>query len=294
MFRKSSRLVQIGPAAEALDLAMPAKPAELHQVVWDVFAAFSEPLEGARIPYMYLDVKGLVTTGTGNLIDPVTAALPLPWRIDGRPATAREIREDWLALKGEDDRRTREGERPLRKLHHKYAAAYTRCRLDDADIVALVAAKLAGNVRHLVGVFPAFAVWPADAQLAVCSMAWAVGPALDRKFPNLTKLARVADWAGCIAGIAADGHGGSWAAKIRETNNPGVVPRNKANAVCFANAAAVAAAGARVDALHWPNRFPAFSAAEAPTEPAAPQALAGPVSVADAIVSEALRDLSRE
>jgi hypothetical protein len=266
-----------------------AKPSALHQSVWDAFSAFSEPLEGARIPYMYLDVKRLVTTGTGNLIDPVTAALALPWRVNGRLATQREIREDWTALKSEDDRRAREGERPLYKLHHKYAAAYTRCRLDDADIVELVASKLAANVAYMVGhAFPDFATWPADAQLAACSMAWAVGPGFASKFPNFARAAKAQDWPTAKA-----------ACSIRAEGNPGVVPRNTANRLCLDNAAAVAAAGADVSRLWWPSAFAApFAAAEADTEPAvphpgpAPTALAGAFSVAEVLTAEALKDMA--
>ena len=38
------------------------------------FLSFTTRLEG-RVPYMYLDIKGLVTIGVGNLIDPVDLAL---------------------------------------------------------------------------------------------------------------------------------------------------------------------------------------------------------------------------
>lgn len=266
------------------------KPEALHQDVWDVWDTFSEPLEGKRIPYMYVDVKGLVTVGTGNLVDPLPAALSLPWKINGRPATPREIREDWQTLKGEDERRVREGARPLRKMHHKFAAGYTRSRLTDADIGDLVHGRLAANVAYLCKIFPptaksgGFASFPADAQLAICSMAWAVGPGFDvdafddgdGKWPNFSKLVRAEDWAGCIAGVAADGHSGSWAAKIRETDNPGVVPRNKHNVTCFRNAALLKENAVPGDILHWPTALHApdppddFDPGEADTEPAVP------------------------
>lgn len=282
-----------------------AKHPALHQSVFDVWHKFSEPLEGARIPYLYADVKGLLTTGTGNLVDPLPLALPLPWKIDGRPATEREIREDWMTLKGEDERRIREGERPLRKMHHRFAAGYTRIRLDDADIIALVESKLHANVAYFAGkIFPDFATFPADAQLALCSIAWAVGPGLDvdafdngnGKWPNLSRAVRAQDWAGCVAGVKADNHSGSYAAKIKEDNNAGVVPRNIANVLCFRNAAAVVEAGAPIDVLHWPHAFDARAfAEEAPTSPAvphpgpAPTPLAGPFSVAEAVVRDALK-----
>ena len=37
------------------------------------FRTFNAPLEGV-VKYMYLDIKGLVTIGVGNLIDPINAA----------------------------------------------------------------------------------------------------------------------------------------------------------------------------------------------------------------------------
>lgn len=50
----------------------------VRQAVLDVWNDFNRPLEG-RVPYMYLDVKGLVTTGLGNLIDSTADAEQLAW-----------------------------------------------------------------------------------------------------------------------------------------------------------------------------------------------------------------------
>jgi hypothetical protein len=258
----------------------PLKPA-----VQAAFIAFTEPLEG-RVPHMYVDILGLVTTGRGNLIDPIDAAVRLPWKIDGRSATAREIRDDWMTLKSEDDRRVRDGDpktRPLREMHFKYAAAYTRCRLTDADIDDLTLSKLASNVAYMVANhFPEFATWPADAQLAACSMAWAVGPDFPRKFPSFRAFARAQQWPAAEA-----------ACKIREEGNPGVVPRNKHNRLCLSNAAFVAARNLDPDRLYWPD--PAAAAPESFHPPILPrpEPLAGGVSVAQEIVSEGLRDMAK-
>ena len=40
----------------------------MHASVRDYFIEFNEPIEN-RVPYMYLDIKGLVTIGIGNLFD---------------------------------------------------------------------------------------------------------------------------------------------------------------------------------------------------------------------------------
>lgn len=257
----------------------------LNRHVAEAFPAFTQALEG-HVDHMYVDILGLVTTGRGNLIDPIDAAVRLPWKIDGRPATAREIREDWLALKNEDERRVRFGgkPRPLRELHFKYAAPLTRCRLTSADIDDLTASKLDSNVAFMVANhFPEFATWPADAQLAVCSMAWAVGPAFARKFPSFAKFAQAQQWAACES-----------ACTIREAGNPGVVPRNKHNRLCFSNAAYVVEHGRNPDRLYWPD--PAAAAPESFRPPILPrpEPLAAPVSVAQEIVSDALRELSKD
>ena len=64
------------------------------------WVAFNAPLEGV-VPWMYLDVKGLVTCAIGVLIDPIEMALHLPWRRqDGAPATRAEIEADWCRIKG--------------------------------------------------------------------------------------------------------------------------------------------------------------------------------------------------
>lgn len=205
----------------------------MHQSVRAAFRAFTEPFEG-RVPYPYLDVKGLVTVGTGNLIDPSPAALGLPWQIDGRPATRAEILADWTALKKQQG---------LARLHHKYAAPVTRIRLTPEAMDALLLARLDANEadlkrRH----FPDFDSYPADAQLALLSIAWAVGSDWPRKFPR-TKLAVLArDW----SMAATEG-------VINSAGNPGVIPRNHANRLCFQNAARVDGKSDHT-VLHWPDQ----------------------------------------
>src|SRR5690606_6058570 len=65
----------------------------------DAMRALNSPLEG-RVDCMYLDVKGLVTVGVGNLVDPVHLAERLPFRRpDGSLATREEIRAAWHTVK---------------------------------------------------------------------------------------------------------------------------------------------------------------------------------------------------
>ncbi len=265
----------------------------MHPAVIAAWHKFSEPLEG-RVSHMYFDVKDLITVGVGKLISTPEMAIAVKgWVIDGRPATDRDVRDAWLSLRGEEDRRLRTGERPLKALHYKYAAPYTRVRLPDTAIDALVLAKLEDFTAHMQkNYFPDFAAWPADAQLAASSMAWACGPGFPATFKNFARFAKVQDWLGCKACCA-----------IKTDGNPGVIPRNKANVLCFENAAEVAANGWPVDELHWPGRAEGtvlFDPAEADTDPAVPhpspprpEPLAGGFSVAEAVVRDALKDLSK-
>lgn len=208
----------------------------MHPAVANAFIGFSEEFEG-HVQFMYLDIIGLVTCGIGNLIDPVSEALKLPWkRPDGSLATSEQVQQEWQAIKARQD---------LRKRHFRFAAPVTTVRLHDPDIAALVHSRLRGNVKILRGYFPDWDMFPADAQLGICSMAWAVGAGFPVLFPNFTADAVIQDWLGAREHCA-----------IRSEGNPGVIARNAANRICFANAAAVLAKGLERDVLYWPGQAP--------------------------------------
>src|SRR5713226_1332348 len=83
-----------------------SKGGHMFTSVQTAFRAFSEQFEGC-VPHMYLDIKGLVTVGVGNLVDPVGLAQALPFRFKnkpgiaspGAPATADQIAAEWQKLK---------------------------------------------------------------------------------------------------------------------------------------------------------------------------------------------------
>ncbi|HEV8245687.1 MAG TPA: hypothetical protein VGP93_07960 [Polyangiaceae bacterium] len=206
----------------------------MHQSVLDAFVPFTKPMEGC-VPHLYCDVLGLITTGIGNLVDPVSLALQLPWKLpDGSLASETEIRAQWRALKNQCDR--------LKHLHYAYAGKVTTMRLTDADIAELVEGKLLENERFMRKALPDWDEFPADAQLGCCSMAWAVGPAFTAKFSNFTKFANKQDWISAKA-----------CCTIRTAGNPGIIPRNRANELCFENAATVVEFSLDRSVLHWPN-----------------------------------------
>lgn len=222
----------------------------IRQSVKDGFLGYTAPLEGEAVPHMYVDVIGLVTVAYGNLIDasqsgsaaPWTPALALPWRWpDGGLATSDQIKADWLRLKS--------SEASLRRRSLAVQATFTHVRLSPDACKALVFDTLETMASHIARVhFPAFASYPADAQLAILSLAWAAGSDWPRKFPHCKAAVLARDWGlaareGQLSVIAADG----------KTPNPGVIPRNRAQRLCFANAAGVEFAHLDPEPLHWPN-----------------------------------------
>lgn len=201
----------------------------MRESVRRIFIQFNAPLEG-RLHYMYLDVLGLVTTGVGNLIDSVAAAQALPWQVgDGGPAaTADQVRAEWELVKSRQDLRNTPAERAFRPL--------TTLRLSDAAVDAMIMAKVASNEASLkhTAEFAGFDNWPADAQLALLSMAWGMGPAFaaEGRWPNFRAAVAAGNWT--LAATQCD---------ISSTGNPGVIPRNAANRQLFGNAQRVVDGG---------------------------------------------------
>src|SRR5271154_2357213 len=100
------------------------------------FPAFSAKFEG-RVPYMYVDVKQLVTVGVGNLIDPVAVAQALPFRFKNRPgiaapgspATPDQIGQEWQTIKNDLSLATK---------GYKACEPITQLELSDDAIDALI------------------------------------------------------------------------------------------------------------------------------------------------------------
>lgn len=203
-------------------------------VSYESYHQFSAPLEG-RVATMYCDCKGLITTGVGNLINTIASAMALPWLLsDGTKASTAAIHADWDKLHN--------SAMDYAKWKWSVYAKTMLCHLSDEGIDELVRHTLALNEATLKKRFPAWDSFPADAQLAIMSVSWAVGAGFYVKFQNLAKCIDEQDWEGCVASC-----------KIREEGNPGVVPRNAKNRFCFHNASVVKAQGLPVETLCWPD-----------------------------------------
>jgi hypothetical protein len=190
--------------------------------------AFSEPLEG-EVLWMYADSRGLVSIGVGNLIDPIDLALALPSlgapyynKNTNEPGTDAEIRADWSRIKQTG-------------ANWQSAESMTELRITNEDCEQLVLTKAdefddylkshAEDPATHVHAFANFDNWPADAQLGLMSMAWAMGPAFaDRgKWPNFRKACEAEDWLATAANC--------------NMSNAWLVKRNAVNRGVFRNAA---------------------------------------------------------
>ena len=201
--------------------------------VRDNFMAFSEPLEG-KVLWMYADQLGLVSIGIGNLIDPVGLALALPSlggpfsnkNDPGAAVNDADIQADWTAVK------TSGARAPA-------SESLTALRISEQGCKQLVLTKvdkfesglLNDAVDPATGVkaFADFATWPADAQLGLLSMSWAMGPdfagpdsAGKGRWPAFRAACASADWLAAAANCRIAGS---------------YVSRNAVNRGLFRNAA---------------------------------------------------------
>ena len=222
----------------------------MRQAVYDAVAAFMDKFEG-KLPWMYLDqakkqpghAENLVTTARGNLIDPITAALNLPWKQAftggnfGALATRDQVVAEWMLVKA------------LQSMADRGGGAFskvTTLRLAPEDMDELLFQKLAENEEMLRTSFPNLDDWCADAQLALFSMAWAMGAGFSRLFPIFTSQVNGGHYLLC-AGLPGDARvdlaarGSSWMrdgtpGQATANENPGLRPRNLANKVLWTNA----------------------------------------------------------
>lgn len=157
----------------------------MRDTVRTAFPGWVQRYEG-RVHHMYRDTaqEGYVTTGVGNLIDPVSLATPLPWLTPGgEPATEEQICSQWSAVKA----------MPAGMVagHYKDSRSLV---LSDEAIDALVRSKLEAFWSILAGHFEAAEDWPAPAQLGLLLMAWALGPHFPRRWPLFSAACVAQDW----------------------------------------------------------------------------------------------------
>jgi hypothetical protein len=209
----------------------------LYPSVLSAFVPFNKRFEG-YVPWMYADVKNLVTTGMGNLIDgspdanPEAPAVALGWHHerDGSKATPAEIVGAWHAVKNAGLAGVGGGSPKF--------AALSDLRLDDSAIQQLIDAKVAQNDAILNKRFAGYHAWPADAQLGAHSISWAAGGNFN--FPRFQ--AEASKLVPNFNILAKESY-------MNDTRNPGLKPRNVANQILFTNAQRAVDQGLAFDEL---------------------------------------------
>jgi hypothetical protein len=201
------------------------------------FPRFTAPLEG-DVRFMYLDVLGKVTTGKGNLIDSVQAAQRLRGQFKGSPGTVAspaQVEAEWKMVKSRSDLKSQGG---------RAYAAITGLEISQETLATLVNDTLTQFEKFLKGYFSDYESWPADAQLGLLSMAWAMGPGFVPRWPKFT--------AACLQ---QDFVTAARECRMRETGNAGLKPRNDADQILFINAAVVTSSenGYQRSQLYYPK-----------------------------------------
>lgn len=226
------------------------------------FYAFNVPFEAA-IPYLYQDVLGLVSIGVGILCDPVDLAYSLPLvHGDGTPATRAEIASEWMRIKSLGKGDYKSGN-PAAVKGHGYAKPHTTLRLTAEGLRSTLDRKMLLHDGVLGRRFADFEQWPADAQLALHSWAWGVGPRAG--YPKMTAALARRDFRAAAEEVMIKARRDD--GKFVELH--GLKPRNAANRQLLVNAAVVETLGWDPEPIHWPRDLDAHPFSEAgPDEPA--------------------------
>jgi GH24 family phage-related lysozyme (muramidase) len=138
--------------------------------------------------HMYLDTRGLVTTGQGDLIDPVEEAQKLPWLDEGLLASTEAVTAAWNLVKSHQEMKA-EGGMAFAKL--------TTLRLTDGAVSLLVTKTCTWMISTLEERYPWLIQARADAQLAVLRWAWANGP--NAEYPKMFAALERGDYAAANA-----------------------------------------------------------------------------------------------
>lgn len=215
----------------------------MRAVVHDAWERMTERFEG-RLTYLYADKYNWITTGEGNLVDPVSTAMGLPFlHPDGRAARGDEIAAAWWRVKNDPN---------CARYGHRYAAQLTTIRLTEEGVSRLVFAKLAQNNAELVARFPDFEEWPAAAQMALHSWAWACGA--HANFPQLVAALLERDFHAAAVHIHIDESGPDHKLGTPD-DNFGLHIRNTSNGILMRNAGRIDAFKLDPDMLDWEHEL---------------------------------------
>lgn len=158
----------------------------MHASVRTALPAVCKRFEG-RLSTMFLDTKGLVTTGTGNLIDTVKAAQALPWLTkDNKPASNAQVQAEWKQIKARQS---------IKGLGGYAYVKYATLHLAEPTIDKLLFNKTDEFWSTLSRTVKDVESFPADAQLALLDLAWQNGPAFLSTWNDTRKSVLAMDFA---------------------------------------------------------------------------------------------------
>jgi hypothetical protein len=180
-----------------------------------------------NIPFMYLDVRALVTVGIGHLLTLEDAkGRPFTKKADGSSVKIEEIEEEWKLVNSRKD---------LAAKGHKAFEEITKLQIASGEVREQmfrndITSKEAVIKRDKD--FKDYEGWPADAQIAILSMFFAMGNVgvFDKKKGEMT-------WKNFRAAVKAKNFDAAAAECFMK--GAGLEKRNKANAISFKNAARV-------------------------------------------------------
>lgn len=219
----------------------------VRQSVLDNFVRITETHEGT-VPWPYLDIKGYVTTGTGNLIENIATGRPterffeMAWeRPDGSKPSRAYLQNAWDTVKGHQEMASYGG-------GSQAFAALTDIRLGPYNtqvnqmtpaIREIIKWQLDSDEALHRAQFPQYDSWPADAQLALAEMSWAKG-------------ADYSGWPGLRG--ALNSMPPNFAKAAIESHISNAVPaRNEMDRLLFENAQAVIDTNADPEPLYYPG-----------------------------------------
>lgn len=225
----------------------------MHATARAAFLPFTERFE-ALTDWLYADVKGYVTIGRGDLMDPIALTTSVTFvRPDGSTAHWSDVVAAWQKVKLAPSSSSAEAQR--KAFRQRGGGAFrdlTSIRATRESLDVLFNAKVARFEGILSKAFPEWDSWPARAQLATMSMAWALGPYFSGGWPLFSAACRAQDWAACALpppDRPQDDpleHPICW---IHEADNRPIHARNVANVQLFRDAAHAVAMGAPVEEI---------------------------------------------
>lgn len=135
-----------------------------------------------NIPYIYLDIKGNMTTGIGLNVDNYETFMNIGWQVDGRPATLKEKQVAYNRL----TQLKKQGEFGQIYSAIKYKNE-TPLTISDEYAIQIAVNHLKGNVAYLQKNIPEFDTLPYPLKLVLLDICYNTGSLKKEKWPKLYK-----------------------------------------------------------------------------------------------------------